>query len=116
MIHLPAPPVAETAPSAGAVDLVAPVAARIRSERRRHQLTWRTLARCAGMRPATLRRIEDGEQGLTAAVVGRIARALAIDEAELYPGGRPETFWARFGNEMRRRHQASLQAEIVRAA
>ncbi len=84
--------------------LLAPVAVRIRDARRARNLTWQAVARRAGLRPTTLRRVETGQQGMTAAAVGRIAMALGVDEEELYPGGRPDAFWARLGAEMRRHH------------
>lgn len=96
--------------------LLAPVAARIRCSRRERQLTLRAVARHAGMRPCTLRRVEAGEQGITAAAIGRVALALGIDEEELYPGGRPGLFWSRLGTQMRCVPQPKVAAELLIAA
>ena len=86
--------------------LLQPVAERIRWVRRSRSLACGTVAREAGIRPVALRRVENGEQGLSAAAVGRIARALGVDEEELYPGGRPDAFWVRLGAELRDLTQA----------
>ena len=82
-------------------ELIRPLGDKIRFARRERQLTWKMLAVRSGLRTGTLRRLEEGQRTAAAAVIGRIARALGIDEAELYPGGRPDVFWQVVGAQMR---------------
>lgn len=102
-----------TAQAALLRELVAPVAARIRAARRVRQLTAAEAARLSGLRPATLCRVESGQQGLTFAAVRRIAQALAIDDVEFYPGGRPEEFWRRVSAVMQQSLAPAEQLSAV---
>jgi transcriptional regulator with XRE-family HTH domain len=59
--------------------------ARLREERQRQELSIRELAHFARCSPATIQRLENGSLDVAPATKARIARALRIPSAELWP-------------------------------
>jgi transcriptional regulator with XRE-family HTH domain len=67
----------------------AQIGARIRRERKRQQLSMRELAHFVGVSHATVQRVENGSLDVSPAIKVRIAHALRVPVAELWPPERP---------------------------
>jgi DNA-binding Xre family transcriptional regulator len=80
-----------------------PVADRVVATRIRKRWTRTHLAAASGFRLATILRMEFTGHALNHRSVKKLADAMGVDEASLYPGGQPAVFHRAIAVEMRRR-------------